>query len=104
MKDYIDREYAIASLDRIKKRNARNHCVLSADEDAIKKWLMALPDSDVVEVVRCRDCKHSRHQYSDFHGTEKVVCWKDGYGIHKNANGYCDEGDFRNEKDGEQDG
>lgn len=58
---------------------------------------------DRVEVVRCKDCKHRGYQYRDFHGTEKVVCWKDGYGIPKNANGYCDDGDFRDEKDGEQD-
>ncbi len=56
------------------------------------------------ELVRCKDCKHSGYRYRDFHGTEKVVCWKDGYGIRKNANGYCDDGDFRDEKDGEQDG
>lgn len=75
MKDYIDREYAIASLDRIKKRNARNKCMLSADEDAIKKWLMALPDSDVVEVVRCRDCKHYDRRTDVCHNPR----WGDGW-------------------------
>ena len=59
---------------------------------------------EYVKVVRCKDCKHSGYQYRDFHGAEKVVCWKDGYGIRKNANGYCDDGDFRDEKDVEQNG
>lgn len=58
--------------------------------------------ADAEEVVRCRDCKHRGYQYHDFRGTEIVVCWKDGYGIRKNANGYCDDGDF-DEKEGEQD-
>lgn len=89
MKDYIDREYAITSLDRIKKRNARNHCVLSADEDAIKKWLMALPASDVVEVVRCEDCK-----YADVVDDHEIWCFGRGGPMRMvPAAGFCDIGD-----------
>ena len=38
-----------------------------------------------VEVVRCRDCRHSEGG-----GAEEVCCWK--YGYVKRSDGYCDEG------------
>ena len=41
------------------------------------KALSALPSSDVVEVVRCKDCKSFSHGYCKFHDAKFVR--EDGY-------------------------
>lgn len=45
------------------------------------------------EVIRCKDCKHHSEKYLHANGHEYVVCWHDGYGIHKLANGFCNYGE-----------
>ena len=53
MKEYIEREAAIKAIE--------NDClelVYYTKEDAIQ-CVKAIPAADVVEVVRCKDCKHS---------------------------------------------
>ena len=51
MTDYISRQAAIEKLenDPIGK--------LLIDKYNVRGWLEGLPDADVVEVVRCKDCK-----------------------------------------------
>ena len=51
------------------------------------------PTIDAVPVVRCKDCKHHGEKYTHANGYEYFVCWRDGYGIHKLANGFCDCGE-----------
>lgn len=101
---YIEKETALRILKSRLIESALNNIGIKADvdevfcdiaENRLPVWMGEIADADVVSVLRCRDCKHSGYQYRDSHDTEKVVCWKDGYGIHKNANGYCDDGDFR---------
>ena len=45
------------------------------------------------DIVLCKDCKHHGEKYTHANGYEYVVCWRDGYGIHKLANGFCDCGE-----------
>ena len=108
MGEYISKRNARVLLAaRLHQTALNNEDLAYVYEDIVDNrldiWLNEIPVTDVVEVVRCKDCKNSGYQYRDFHGTERVVCWKDGYGICKNANGYCDEGILRDEKDGDED-
>lgn len=45
------------------------------------------------ELIQCKDCKHHGEKYTHANGYEYFVCWRDGYGIHKLANGFCDCGE-----------
>lgn len=45
-------------------------CALSATEGIVAN----LPDADVVEVVRCKDCKHSGMYAFGFGDTEELAC------------------------------
>ena len=49
------------------------------------------------DIVLCKDCKHHGEKYTHANGYEYVVCWRDGYGIHKLANGFCDCGERKEE-------
>ena len=66
MAEYIEREAAIAYLEKLKRIAIENNFVLSADEDAIIKFLKEkCPTADVVEVVRCKDCRHAFFRYNN---------------------------------------
>lgn len=49
------------------------------------------------ELIQCKDCKHHGKKYTHANGYEYVVCWRDGYGIHKLANVFCDCGERKKE-------
>ena len=46
-----------------------------------------------LSIVRCKDCKYHSEKYLHANGHEYVVCWHDGYGIHKLADGFCNYGE-----------
>lgn len=59
MARYIDADAAIEYLEIHKELGKKNHSILCADEDSIIKFLQEkCPTADVVEVVRCKDCKY----------------------------------------------
>ena len=70
MGDYISRQAAIRALiDAITpKRDGNTVTVNIMSEQMIATTINSLPSADVVEVVRCADCKHS---YETFVG---LVC------------------------------
>lgn len=58
--------------------------------DRLKEMpIQPLPSADVVEVVRCKDCKHSeyREDYGDYE------CEASGCGLVYNADFYCADGE-----------
>lgn len=57
------------------------------------KWLEAQPTADVVEVVRCKDCKHSHFIKS----CSKYECQK-GFGALKFSNDFCSYGRRKDER------
>ena len=80
MKEYISREAAIALIEK----KADGYSYLEAPTDTFIDWVNAIPAANVVEVVRCRDCKwndlcRELHEY-------------------KGVNGYCSRGERREEK------
>jgi hypothetical protein len=51
-------------------------------------------DADVVEVVRCKDCKYAEHWYGD-----KLLCslWKEQDRVSVFADGFCSYGTVKQE-------
>lgn len=58
MSDYISRKAAEERLDRL-EREAYHNSVLWPDHvEECREAIREIPAADVVEVVRCKDCKH----------------------------------------------
>jgi len=55
MTDYIKRKDAIEEINKTLNMFGRDHTI--TDYDAID-CILTVPSSDVVEVVRCKDCLH----------------------------------------------
>ena len=54
MNDLISRQAAIDALQELKLKTRK----YAMTDDVIDYFLKKLPTADVVEVVRCKDCKH----------------------------------------------
>ena len=61
---------------------------------AFIKNMENVPAADVVEVVRCKDCKHSE-EFIYPEGLETMVCWENNADREVNRNGFCDKGERR---------
>ena len=83
MDEYIKREAAIIGL-------AASSLMPHQIDDAAEA-LRLVPAADVVEVVRCRECKHYNAGFE---------CLIEGYGIERPADYFCADG---KRKDGGQD-
>lgn len=77
------------------------------DREEIDMETQRLPDcplvempsrADVVEVVRCKDCKHHEELLNNNDGN--VLCWVHGLDVIVDRNGYCNYGE-REEQDHE---
>ena len=89
MSDYIKRADAIDAMERVSDGICEQQTI-----DA----LCELPSADVVEVVRCRDCKHHEELLNNHDG--KVLCWVHGIDVVVDRNGYCNYGE-REEQENE---
>ena len=83
MSDYIKREDA--------ERLLRYDFLSALTEDERVDELNRIPSADVVEVVRCKDCKHHEDFLSD--DGDKVLCWVHDVDIVMAKNGYCSYGE-----------
>lgn len=79
MADYIDRQAldVVAFTDR--------DGTFSGGIQWLLEYIDALPSADVIEVVRCKDCKHADEYY---HCIFSAI-WND-------KNHYCSQGERRN--------
>lgn len=86
MKDYISREDAMShpfANGHYDKKHANEDFILG--HECYKEWIGTLPAADVVEVVRCRDCRfydestHMCELYGVKHW-EKFYCMDGGRG------------------------
>ena len=81
MDDYISREAAIeAAIDAADEWDGGSN---PRREASIKTWLEGVPAADVVEVVRCKDCKHKH--------LENMV-WTCPFGLPGGENFFCGYG------------
>ena len=78
MAEYIDRmKVRIAIID--------TKWICDQDEDVAYDMIDSIPAADVVEVVRCRDCRH----YVDAHADGSMYCMR-----LIRAEDYCETGDI----------
>ena len=76
----------------------QDYIKLSSQETKARIMLDAVPSADVVEVVRCKDCKHHEELLNNNDGN--VLCWVHGLDVIVDRNGYCNYGE-REEQDNE---
>jgi hypothetical protein len=89
--DYISREAAIEAMYKDAEAH-QDHTFWTTQYEA----LLNIPAADVVEVVRCKDCKYSEHWYRDkrlcrlWYGEEKTSAPIDVF-----DDGFCNYGERR---------
>lgn len=59
MTDYISRQAAIEAVEKCQQYKVSKEDY-AVDFAEVKTELMLLPTADVVDVVRCKDCKHGK--------------------------------------------
>lgn len=77
MADYIDKQKTL-------------NVIFEIAENVIN----SLPSAEVVEVVRCEDCRWYKTNYM-WNGTEVKICAKEAYEPRRNADDYCSYGEKR---------
>lgn len=75
MADYIDKQKTL-------------NVIFEIAENVIN----SLPSADVVEVVRCKNCRWYKTNYI-WNGTEVKICAKEAYEPGRNADDYCSYGE-----------
>ena len=88
--DYISREAAIKPFI-----NDNQHLYYPFE---VQSRIRNIPSADVVEVVRCKDCKHLEPEYSRF---AERFCYKVDDFI-SNFNWFCADGERKEEQNGEE--
>ena len=92
MKEYIEREAAIKAIE-----NDCSELVYYTKEDAIQ-CVKAIPAADVVEVVRCRECKYWGDEDGKLQRSDGVLfarCKVHNYLLDGRHTGWCPtENDF----------
>lgn len=100
MSDYIKREDAIQAIvgHLVPKQYDGN--LVNAGFEVAHEIVDALPSADVVEVVRCKDCKYWK-PYTSQYGTGQFCecpCSFGGQGI-KKPDDYCSYGERRDDRE-----
>lgn len=88
MKEYIDREKLIAEYDRVHVGPA----------GGARKLMVDAPTADVVEVVRCKDCKNYCEYKINGNPTGWGKCEAIEMDIDLMANDYCSYGEREEQK------
>lgn len=84
MNDLISRQTAYDTLTEY------YHHKTEIQHQSLKEALSRVPPIDAVPVVRCKDCKWWREETDH-------TCRKWGGASPRNANGYCDDGERKEE-------
>lgn len=85
--------------DYINREMAADCIVLECDDVTLEQARQAIkdcPSADVVEVVRCKDCKH--HEELLNNNDENVLCWVHDVDIVVAKNGYCSYGERKDDE------
>ena len=92
MSDYIKREDAIRAMAKAIGR-------IVYDAESISVHVMnSMPSADVVEVVRCEQCKYWDDRRNDEWWSEDGACLKTtrlGRATYRNADDFCSRGERR---------
>ena len=96
MAEYIEREAMVAFLEDVHEDN--DWLVSQYNADWICSWIESQPAADVVEVVRCPQCRNSRpinrrDPYENRYTEGCVYCMEHGGGMF--ADDFCSYGERR---------
>ena len=103
-KEYIEREYAIQFLeehmtDAVGKSKTMVKDVYLMAKNHAKNYLSIIPAADVVEVVRCKECKHGHWNQETCHGKPIYYCDRTDLQVSK-----CDFCSYGERKENESSG
>ena len=87
--DLISRQDAI---EAVIKRIEKSECGESVDHNKVLADIKSLPSADVVEVVRCKDCKFRKIEFG-WNGKRYKMCANTDYPTDDDA--YCSYGERR---------
>lgn len=105
MSDYIKREDAETVID--KQYNRADESLGFGDIEGVKTGILwgkaliaSLPSADVVEVVRCKDCKYRREEDICFEYLGMTSCTSEGCGmcLFLGDEGYCSYGELKEQE------
>ncbi len=68
--------------------------------DIIEKFPTSIPTANVVEVVRCRDCKHYKNEECIYHSEPKEQRMYERWTVDFDEDDYCSYGERREENEG----
>lgn len=91
MSRYID---ANKLEDELYEHEFSNWC----DKDEVSELIDNMPTADVVEAVRCKDCKYHEELLNGKDGN--VICWVHDIDAIVDRNGYCDHGEPKEQEHG----
>ena len=101
MDDYIKREDAIYEIDKAfenaeKAKSAMTKMLLSAAQITVGSILRDMTAADVVEVVRCKNCKHSHLMFN-----KALICWNCNSNVKFpiSADDFCCHGERRTDNE-----
>ena len=92
---YIRRQAAIEALKQVNT----NIVTFAKNKEALEQ----LPFADVVEVIRCKDCKHYeiwqlKSDYTDDKRYKPSVCVIGRYAVHRSENWFCADAERRTDE------
>lgn len=101
MAEYIDKEYALShpfANGQYDHEHANEHFIFGYE--SYKEWLEQIPAADVVEVVRCKDCRYYniyqlKRDYTDDRRYSPSVCIIGKYAVRRNPEWFCADGERR---------
>ena len=98
MDDYISRQAAIETVEKCQQYKVSKEDY-AVDFAEVKTELMMLPTADVVEVVRCKDCKNYKKDIpcvgGKYNGCSEWI--DEGCEAPVNENDFCSYGERKNE-------
>ena len=98
MSEYIDKDALMETLKDAHKRliETIGHTRHTIGFEGAMDYVEEAPAADVVEVVRCKDCKH--HEELLNNNDENVLCWVHGLDVIVDGNGYCNYGERKEQE------
>lgn len=100
MSEYIKREDVIDLLEQVLNAEEFFDTDNAKAQSDLALWfeerILELPSTDVVEVVRCKDCKHHEELLNNNDGN--VICWVHDIDVIVDRNGYCNYGERKEQE------
>lgn len=91
--NYISKERVYEILSDLMTESGKEAKIMLSD---VKAEVYQEPSANVVEVVRCKDCKHHEELFNNNDGS--VLCWVHDIDVIVDRNGYCNYGEQKEQE------